>query len=271
RKKQKLDYLRSLADVYRVTAKKEESRDTFLEVIPLAEELGESFLLGRMLTSLAKVYQMLNKYPEALEYCGRSVDVCLAGGDKAGAARCLLTSSRIYFFTGKMAEAVADTTRALELARDAEVKSYIGEALGFVGYIYVASDPDKIQEGIDNLNQSVTILTEVGDKIGLNTSYNLMGNGQNAQGDFEDAWESFQKNLKICTEIGLKDEEIFAILNLSITAFELGNFGESAKIAKDANTLANSMNAKFPLAMALTLEAVGKVYLGELGQAKDLA
>jgi diguanylate cyclase (GGDEF)-like protein len=271
RKKQKLDYLRSLADVFRVTAKKEESRDTFLEVIPLAEELGESFLLGRMLTSLAKVYQMLNKYPEALEYCGRSVDVCLAGGDKAGAARCLLTSSRIYFFTGKMAEAVADTTRALELARDAEVKSYIGEALGFVGYIYVASDPDKIQEGIDNLNQSVTILTEVGDKIGLNTSYNLMGNGQNAQGDFEDAWESFQKNLKICTEIGLKDEEIFAILNLSITAFELGNFAESAKIAKDANTLANSMNAKFPLAMALTLEAVGKVYMGELGQAKDLA
>ncbi|MFP5504063.1 MAG: hypothetical protein ACLGIN_16380, partial [Candidatus Sericytochromatia bacterium] len=218
-----------------------------------------------------KVYQMLNKYPEALEYCARSYEVCMANGDKAGAARCLLTSCRVNFFSGKGGDAVKQTEEALALAREADVKVYIGEALAFLGYIYVASDPDKLQEGVDNLNSSLAILTELGDKIGLNNSYNLLGNGQNAQGDLTDAWGSFQANLKICTEIGLKDEEIFALLNLAITAFEMGNFADAVKMATDANAIATALNSKFPLGMAYTLEAAAAAYMGEMTRARDLA
>ncbi|HEY9723230.1 MAG TPA: diguanylate cyclase, partial [Oscillatoriaceae cyanobacterium] len=267
----KLEYLRYLGDVLRVSGKCDRAKDYFAEAIPLAEELNEQFLLGRMLTSMAKVYQVLNKYPEALEYCGRSVDVCLAGGDKAGAARCYLTSNRIYFFTGKMTEAREDTVKALELAREAGAKTYVAEALAFGGYIYVASDPDKLAEGVDNLRESVSILTELGDKVGLNNSFNFMGNAQNMMGDFQDAWESFTQNQKICLEIGLRDEEIFALLNLAITAFEMGNFADAVKMAKEANAIATALNSKFPLGMAITLEAAAAAYLGEMSKAKDLA
>ncbi len=270
-KKTKLDYLRYLGDVCRVSGKSDGAKEAFGDAIPLAEELGEQFHLGRMLTSMAKVFQMLNDYPEALKYTDRSIEVCLAGGDKAGAARCLLTSCRINFFTGKLPEAIEQTNQALGLAREADVKTYIGEALGFIGLMYVSSDPDKLEEGESNLKDSVSILTELGDKIGLNNSYNLLGNAQNMQGNLIDAWETFQQNKKICVEIGLKDEEIFALLNLAITAFELGNFADAIKMAKEANVIATALSSKFPLGMAYTLEAAASAYAGDLTKAKDLA
>ena len=271
RKKTKLDYLRYLGDVCRVSGKSDGAKEAFGDAIPLAEELGEQFHLGRMLTSMAKVFQMLNDYPEALKYTDRSIEVCQAGGDKAGAARCLLTSCRINFFTGKLPEAIEQTNQALGLAREADVKTYIGEALGFIGLMYVSSDPDKLGEGESNLKESVSILTELGDKIGLNNSYNLLGNAQNMQGNFIDAWETFGWNKKICVEIGLKDEEIFALLNLAITAFELGNFADAIKMAKEANVIATALSSKFPLGMAYTLEAAASAYAGDLTRAKDLA
>ncbi|MDB5098160.1 MAG: hypothetical protein JWM80_2581 [Cyanobacteria bacterium RYN_339] len=269
--KPKLDYLRFLGDVCRVSGKSDVAKEAFGEAIPLAEELGETFHLGRMLTSMGKVFQMSNDYPSALTYTGRSEEVCEAGGDKPGLARCLLTSCRINFFSGKQGEALEQTLRALALAKDADVKTYIGEALGFIGLMYVSSDPDKLEEGANNLNESVAILTELGDKIGLNNSLNLLGNAQNMQGDFLDAWGTFQQNQKICAEIGLKDEEIFALLNLAITAFELGHFADAIKMALEANKLATELNSKFPLGMAMTLEAAASAFTGQMGRARDLA
>lgn len=265
-----LAYLRTLGDVCRVSGRSDQAKEAFHEAIPLAETLGEKFHLGRMQTSLGKVYQMLNDYPEALKWCAASEEACAATDDKAGLARCLLTSCRINFFSGKQPEAVEQTTRALGLAREAGVKTYIGEALGFIGLIYVSSDPDKLEEGASNLNESVAILTELGDKIGLNNSLNLLGNAQNMQGDYLDAWGTFQQNQKICKEIGLKDEEIFALLNLAITAYELGNFPEAVKLAKEANAIATALASKFPLGMAMTLEAAGMAYMGEVARSRDL-
>ncbi|MEB3221661.1 MAG: diguanylate cyclase [Candidatus Sericytochromatia bacterium] len=269
RQRTKLEYLRTLGDVCRVSGRAEEAREALNTAIPLAETLGETFHLGRMLTSAAKVAQMANDYPTALALTDRSLDVCLAGGDAAGAARCLLTSCRVNYFTGKLTEAVEQTARALSLAREAQVPTYIGEALGFVGLMYVSGDPDKLAEGESNLKESVAILGDLGDRIGLNNSYNLLGNAQNMQGNFRDAWDTFQLNHKICAEIGLKDEEIFALLNLAITAFELGAFDETIRLSRDANVIATALNSKFPLGMAYTLEAAAAAYRGELTKGLD--
>ncbi|MEB3328128.1 MAG: diguanylate cyclase [Candidatus Sericytochromatia bacterium] len=269
RRKTKLEYLRTLGDVCRVSGRSDEARSAFDEAIPLAEALGESFHLGRMLTSAAKVAQMANDYPTALALTDRSLEVCLAGGDAAGAARCLLTSCRVNYFTGKLSEAVEQTARALTLSREANVPTYIGEALGFIGLMYVSGDPNKLAEGESNLKESVAILGELGDRIGLNNAYNLLGNAQNMQGSFRDAWETFQLNHKICVEIGLKDEEIFALLNLAITAFELGTYEDAIRLAREANAIATALNSKFPLGMAYTLEAAATAFRGELTKGLD--
>jgi len=266
----KLDYLRTLGDVCRVSGRTEEAKSSYNHAIPLAENLGEVLHLGRMLTSAAKVAQMANDYPSALAFTGRSSDVCMASGDQAGAARCLLTSSRVNYFTGKPEEAMAQARQALELARRAEEPAYVGEALGFLGLMYVSGEPDKLAEGEENLKQSVQILAELGDRVGLSNAYNLLGNSQNMQGNFEAAWETFQQNRKICVEIGMRDEEPFALLNLAITAFELGRFQDAANLALEANVISTAINSKFPLCMAYTLEAVAAVFLGDMNRGLDL-
>ncbi|MEB3197233.1 MAG: diguanylate cyclase [Candidatus Sericytochromatia bacterium] len=266
-----LHYRRVRGDVCRVSGRSEEATADYGVCIPLAETLQESFHLGRLLTSAAKVAQMSNDYPTALALTNRSIETCQAGGDEAGAARALLTSSRILYFTGKPTEAAEHTHRALELARSAQVPAYIGEALGFAGLMYVSGDPDKLEEGENNLKEAVDILSAVGDRVGLNNAYNLLGNAQNMQGNFDAAWETFQQNKKICVEIGLRDEEIFAILNLAITAYERGQYRDTIELAREANGIATSLNSKFPLGMAFTLEACASTYLGDMSQGLELA
>lgn len=266
----KLAYLGTLGDVCRVSGRTEEAKVVYEQAIPLAEKLRENQQLGRMLTSAAKVSQMGNDYPTALDLTRRSLEVCLTQEDFAGAARCLLTSGRINYFVGKLTEAGEQIHQALEMARSADEPAYLGEALGFLGLMYVSGDPDKLSEGEENLKQSVEILAELGDRVGLSNSYNLLGNSQNMQGNFEAAWDTFQLNKKICIEIGMRDEEIFASLNLAITAFELGRFQDAAQLAAEANALATKMNAKFPLGMAYTLEAASRTFLGDVEKGLDL-
>jgi diguanylate cyclase (GGDEF)-like protein len=265
---QRLSYLRYLGDVQRLSGKADVARDNLLRAIELAQDLGEHEQHGRMLTSVAKIYQVLNDYPSALDYCAQSFAVCLAHDDNAGAARCLLTSCRINFFTGKQQEAIEQTQRALELAQAAGVKTYVGEALGFAGLMY-SSDPERLVESAENLNRSVAILSELNDKVGLNNSYNLLGNAQNMQGDFGGAWKSFIQTQRITFEIGLRDEEIFALINLAITAYELGNYADAIRMAKEAGAIAIELNSKFPLCMAMVLEAAACVYSGHLQHARQ--
>ncbi|MFN3432514.1 MAG: tetratricopeptide repeat protein, partial [Candidatus Sericytochromatia bacterium] len=61
----------------------------------------------------------------------------------------------------------------------------------------------------------------------------------------------------------------FALLNLAITAFELGDYSEMRAMAKAAEAMATQLNSRFPLGMAMTLEAVAAAYMGDLGAVRD--
>lgn len=266
---ERLEYWRLLGDVRRVTGRNADAKEAYTEAIALAADIGEYFHLGRMLTFLGRCHQVLGAFPEALESCKLSLEVTRANGDMAGNARCLVQMGRIHYFMGNLTAAIEHAEEALALARETGNRGQEGEALGMIGYFYVASDPDKVAEGVVNLNQSVAILTELGDKIATVNSYNFLGTAQNMLGDHLDALESFTQNRRIAHEIGAKDDEIFAWLNLAITAFELGDFLEMEQMAKAAQAIAAQLNSKFPLGMAATLHAVASAYLGDVASARE--
>jgi tetratricopeptide (TPR) repeat protein len=260
----RLEYVRALGDVYRVTGRNDRAKEAYLEAVTLAEALGERRMHGRMLTFLGRCYQVSGAFPDALAACERSLAICREEGDTAGAARCLLQMGRINLFLGNLSEATSHAERSLATARQTGDKVQIGEALAMLGYFYVASDPQKVEEGVENLHRALAFLTECDDKIALTTTYNFLGTAQNSMGNFQDAWASFSRNREICYEIGAKDDMIFALLNLAITAYELGNFAEMARWAKEAKSTATQLNSKYTLGMAITLDAVASAYTGQM-------
>lgn len=261
---ERMAYWHLLGDVKRVTGRNLEAKEAYQEAIVLAGDAGAHFQLGRMLTFLGRCHQVLGAFPEALESCKLSLDVTGGIGDAAGAARALVQLGRIHYFMGNLPAAIDHAEQALALSRESGNRGQEGEALGMIGYFYVASDPDKVAEGVVNLNASVALLSALGDKIALVNSYNFLGTAQNMLGEHLSALDSFGHNRRIAHEIGAKDDEIFAHLNLAITAFELGDFPEMAAMATAARAIAAQLNSRFPLGMADTLESVAKAYLGEL-------
>jgi tetratricopeptide (TPR) repeat protein len=267
-RRHRLDYMRSLADIWRLTGKSDRAKEAYTDAITLAEELNEMSLVGRMLTHLGRCHQVLGAFPQALESCERSLALCSAHEDVEGSIKGLIQMGRIRLFMGELGKATEHAEAALALARETRDSAKIGETLGILGYFYVASDPDKIADGVGYLNQSQACLSVMGDWIALNTTLNFLGTAQNMLGDHLDAWRSFLQNKKICYEVGMKDEEVFANLNLAITAFELGEFHEMAKNADEARTISRQLNSLYPQGMASTLLAAALAFSGQLSEAR---
>jgi tetratricopeptide (TPR) repeat protein len=234
------------------------------EALVLAGPLGiDPAVTAYLMTSLGKCYQIHGNLEKALEWCERSLVSCEERNDHSGAARSLLTTCRIHYLQGNKAEMFDHTERGLEKAKQAGDSFRIGEALAFLGYIYITSAPDKVDQGIAHLHESVAILDQLGDKIGLQNCYNLLGNAQTMQGDFLPARTTFEQNQKICFEVGMRDDEIICYLNLAICGLEMGDFEEGAAAAQSAYAYALMNQNKFYIGLALILEATAKSYLGE--------
>ncbi|MDB5098670.1 MAG: guanylate cyclase, partial [Cyanobacteria bacterium RYN_339] len=252
----KLDYMSSLADVWRLTGKSDRAHEAYLEAIALAETLGDRARVGRMLTHLGRCHQVLGRFPQALDCCERALTLSREFDDLDAAIRTQIQMGRIRLFMGDLPRATEHAESALSLARETGDSTKIGEALGILGYFYVASGSDKLADGVAFLAQSQACLSVMGDWIALVTTLNFLGTAQNMLGDHLDAWHSFQQHKKICYEVGMKDEEVFANLNLAITAYELGEFPEMGRLAGEATAIAGQLNSRYPRGMARTLHAV---------------
>ena len=267
---ERLAYLATLGDVRRVVGRADAAKDAYQEAVALAEALGERRTLARLLSWLGRCHQVLGALPEALEHVERSLAAADEVGDDAVATRALILAARMAYFKGDIMQAIAYAERALERARAGDFTGQVGEALGMLGYFYVASDPDKARAGVEHLEQSQACLSVLGDWIALNTTLNFLGSAQNMLGDHVEARRTFMRNRAICYEIGAQDELVIALLNLAITAYELGEFLEMERHAKEAKAVAAELNSRYPQGMAICLHAVASAYTGQLAQSREL-
>lgn len=263
----RLRLLASLGDVRRVVGRNDTAKRAYQEAVPLAEALGESQLLGRLLGWLGRCHQVLGDLDQALVTVQRAIDVATAADDEAGAIRALTLAARIAYFSGDLPAACGFAEQALKRAETAGFTGQAGEALGMLGYFYVASSPDRAPQGVTYLERSEACLSELKDWIALNTTLNFLGSAQNLLSDFRGAQATFTRNRQICFEIGANDELVIANLNLAITAYELGAYGEMEQHAGEARAVAAALNSNYTRGMAVCLHAVASIFLGQTEKA----
>jgi tetratricopeptide (TPR) repeat protein len=258
----RLRLLAALGDVRRVMGRNDVAKRAYQEAVPLAEALDEQRLLGHLLSWLGRCHQVLGDLDEALVTVRRAMEVASAAGDEAGAIRALILAARIAYFSGDLPLAIEFAEEALTRAEAADRTGQVGEALGMLGYFYVASDPERAALGVSHLERSEACLSELQDWIALNTTLNFLGSAQNLLSDFRGAQRTFARNRTICFEIGANDELVIADLNLAITDFELGMYRDMEGHAAEAKAVAATLNSKYTRGMALCLHAVACAYVG---------
>ena len=213
---------------------------------------------------------MAGQIEETLAACEQAYPLSMAAGDEAEAARCLLTKARQQFFKGAVASALATTEEALKLANAADARIFAAEAQAYKGYLFISSKSDRLQEGIQHLHAAIALTSELGDKIGLLYCYNFLGTAQNLQGDYADALVSFLQTERLSYEVGIPDEEFFALANLALVAYRLGLFAQAERQAEELAGIAEARDKPFHMAIAKMLQGVITGGLGDFDAGRGL-
>jgi tetratricopeptide (TPR) repeat protein len=265
--KPRLLALRVLGDTRRLSGNVPGARECYMQAIPLAAKVGASMYQARMLTALADCHTSEDNLLEAVACCEQSLAVSLAAGDKESAARSYHTSAVLRYMMGDLPQALAQTQQALAIAREIEDRGTVAEALAFLGHLYVAAMPEEIELGVAHLEEAIGILTDIGHKVGLQNAFNLLGAAYHRLGEYRKADFAFVANLNTCFELGLREEEAFARLNLAITAYELGQLETGLTEVESAAGIAAESNLALVQALAVTFRAPGLAHLGRLAEA----
>lgn len=260
--------LRHMGDVYRCVGRYEDARAAYLEARPLAASLGDGELEVHVLTGLAKAEQSLDHLDEALARCDEALVIAERVGDRSGAARALLISCRLHFFRGEMGAAIDHTERAVQAAREAGEPSRIGEALAFIGSMYVAFSPESIETGIANFREAIALLEDIADRPNLVNAYLHLGDAQITLGDYLPALASFEQARHHIEESGLVSDHNGVLLNLAAVCLELGRHEEALSHARETERLALEQHVRFIAGLAVAFGAMASARLGDLASVR---
>jgi tetratricopeptide (TPR) repeat protein len=263
----KLDYLAHLGDVRRLLGEYDAGRAHYEAAVPLAQLLEDRYRECRMWISLAKIHQATQRFPEALAAAEKGIAIAEAIDDAGEAARGLMTSGRVRYFDGDVAGAIADHERARTTAERGRDPAKAHLASAFLGYLLVAALPERAEEGMRLMADAIEYLEAIGDKVGLNNTFDFLGNAQIAYGDARAARATFARKLAICREIGYRDEEAVARVNLASAALRLGAYREAAGEAE----VAAERGSFLPLACAKAYGGLALAALGDAGGGLALA
>ena len=256
--------LRHAGDVHRCVARHEAAREAYLEAGALAATHGDAVLEVHVLTGLAKAEQSLGRLDDALARCDEALAIAQRAGDLSGAARSLLISCRVHFFRGDMGAAIDHTERAVLAAREAGDPSRIGEALAFVGSMYVAFSPESIETGIASFREAIAVLEAISDRPNLVNAYLQLGDGQITLGDYEPALASFEQARHHIEESGMIGDLNGVLLNLAAVCLELGRHREALVHAEQTEQLAAAQGVEFIAGLAVAFGAQASARLGDL-------
>jgi hypothetical protein len=265
-----LAFARTLGEVQLLQGRLEPARAAFREAIPLAEAIGDRFLLGRALLGASAAEQGVEDLGASLAIAERAHRVALDATDLAGAARARLLAARAAGASGRPADALGWLDEAVALARSSDDQAILAEALAEQGYAHITWLPEGLEAGIAASSEALAILTGMGDRRGSLRALSVLGQARLATGDARGAGELFRRARSLADEVGDALEACGVDTLWALASQELGAFVEARSLARRAADEAGRLGSSFLLGSALMTEALACVWLGQPAQAGAL-
>lgn len=253
-----------LGDVSRYSSELDEAERFYLEALELSPD---PVTAGVIRTNYAVCAQIRSNYGEALARLAEA----RTSLEEAPAEwlRCITFQARNHYFKGETDQAIAVCEEALPRARATGQPQRLSGVLGLLGMLYALA-ANRPQEGVELLVEALEVSEPLGDKVGLNDTFNLLGNAKLACGDILGAEAAFARTLTLSRETGARGELAAAHINLALVAHDRGRAETAAMEAEQARAEAEAIGNSVYRGIAIVAMAAAKAASTELDEALDL-
>ena len=239
--------------------------------LEILRPLNEPRVLVESITFLGVVMELTGNYDRALELYTEGLEITNAIGDRWFAALCLTCLTELVGITQTnkpeiMHERSQSAVSAWRAIGDPRLT-----AIGLNNLSLSASRLGRFDEARTALEESVEILTSVGERWGLGYAYRGLGLTAQAQGEHHQALDAFRKSLNLLTELGARQDVARVLAEMSRSIFALGNDAEAEQNWRKSLRIAIETKGMFIALESLFGLASLQAKRGGVGRALELA
>jgi len=261
--------------VYETRGDMDRALACYQEALAMSKAIGTRQGIAKALRRIAGIQLKRGAPDQALENLRQSLAICEAIGDKQGSSIVLDTIGAVYLAQDDTNRALTAYQRALALITEIGDKANIGVTSGEIGNVYLVRE--ELDQALEWYQKSLGILEEVGQQQNIaHVSGNIghvlhmrgeldralawfrrhlaisekgafqldimaasanLGRAYHDLGDLEQARMYHQKRLSISRELGDKEKQAQAILDLAKVYCSLDAYDRALKLAQDAHSL----------------------------------
>ena len=245
-----------------------EALKNYFASLKIREEINDKQGIAASYNNIGGVYYSHGNYPEALKNYFASLKIREEIKDKQGMAVSYNNIGLVYYYQGNYPEALKNYFASLKIREEMGDKQGIAASYNNIGSVYHSqgnAHPNPSQkaglfnEALKNHFASLKIREELGDKQGIASSYNNIGNVYYSQGKahtnssqkdglapqkdglYNEALKMYFASLKIMEEIGDKAGTESSLVNLSLTYKDLKKYKEAEAYSLKALSLATEI------------------------------
>lgn len=236
----------------------EKATEYLNEAKELSQSINDSLMEAKILGNLGRIHTLLGNWEKAKEELKISLQANSTRGDDIGSCRDQLSIGYIFALKREFPQAKTYLSSAFQLAQK---NNYLRETVIYHEYMGgMCVDQGKYRDAEDHYNQIINIWeNDAPDGDMISQTYRLLAELQVAQKQFDQAFISCQKSLKVSKSLGEKIEEgaVYRIMGQIYSA--KGEKEKSRESFEKSISLLQQVGAKYELA---------KTYL-EAGRSKS--
>src|SRR5215210_616485 len=162
-------------------------------------ESGSDAQMGAIYVALARIYRSINEHPIARDYAQRALEHYRNTGDWRGLAESYFAIALADMLEGNYEAALENNEQALKLVGDNTAPYFLGKIYAnMAGSCWFLKRP---QEGIRNLEKSISYYERTEHKANATDGYNNLGINLILVGDWKRAQTALDKSLALASEV----------------------------------------------------------------------
>ncbi|HOY96813.1 MAG TPA: tetratricopeptide repeat protein [Catalimonadaceae bacterium] len=216
--------LNSLATVYGMEGRFPEALPLYQKALQIRKSIRDLPGISATLNNLASIYSRIGKGPQAIQYYLQALKMDEALGDEVAISMDYGNMGSVYFYQGDYAKALRMFETSLEMERKRGNREMMARLFANIGNVYHHFNFSLAKE---NQEKAMQLYTALGDQMGMATVVLNLGNLYYKQRKFQEALEYQNRAYKLFEDLHnpLKTKELCN--NLAYTHLYLGQHDQA--------------------------------------------
>lgn len=240
--------------------------DNIRTAIRYSLDQGDGEAAAQLALSASRFWKMRGHFHEGRRWLKQVLELPHLRGPLRG--RLLYRSGSLAADQSDYTQARLLLTEAMEVARDAQDKETLADALNMLGATAVACGDDAQAESL--FRESLTLTREIGDSWGSAACLINLGNISLAADRYEEAHLQFEESLALWKILDDKWGIAFCLGSLGTLAVYRRQFHEARGLLTESLQIRTTVGDKLGKALAMGMLGLNEGHLGDIPKAEEL-